>query len=123
MDWLPIRVFRALLYCYPAEFRHEYGIEMEQLFADRLRTEPRLRLWLETLADIGLSAPKEHGNILLADLRYGARILAASPVFTLVAIAVIALGIGATTAVFSLVNTVLLRAMPYGKPEQLVYAW
>ena len=44
MDWLrsQTKVFRAMLYCYPAEFRHEYGTEMAQLFADRLQSEPRI---------------------------------------------------------------------------------
>ncbi len=69
MDWpqTQTRLFRALLYCYPAEFRHEYSAEMEQLFADRLRAEPHWRLWLETFADLAISAPVEHWNILIAD--------------------------------------------------------
>ncbi len=125
MDWLPnqIKLFRALLYCYPTEFRHEYGSEMEQLFADRLQSESVFRLWLESLADVIVNAPKEHGNILISDLRYGARVLAAAPGFTIIALLVIALGIGSTTAIFSLVNAVLLRSLPYGHPEKLVYLW
>lgn len=125
MDWLQnqSRLFRALLYCYPAEFRHEYGSEMERLFADRLRSEPRFRLWLETLADLGRSALREHASVLISDLRYGLRMLAAAPAFTAVALLVIALGIGATTAVFSLVNAVLLRSLPFGHPDRLVYIW
>ena len=117
------KLFRALLYCYPAEFRHEYGAEMEQLFADRLETEPRLALWLESLADVALSAPKEHWQVLLSDLKYGARALAAAPGFTAIALLVIALGIGATVSIFSLVNAVLLRSLPYGHPDKLVYLW
>ena len=125
MDWLPsqTRLFRALLHCYPAEFRHEYGSEMEQLFADRLRGEPRFRLWLETVADVVLSAPREHGSVLVSDVRYAIRTMAASPGFTAIALAVIAVALGATTAVFSLVNAVLLRSLPYGHPNQLVYLW
>jgi putative ABC transport system permease protein len=125
MGWLQsqTKLFRALLYCYPAAFRHEYGLEMEQLFADRLRSEPHARLWFEALADLLLTAPKEHWHILRSDLRYGARILAATPVLSLVAILVVALGTGATTAIFSLVNAVLLRSLPYGHTEQLVYLW
>jgi putative ABC transport system permease protein len=117
------RLFRALLYSYPAEFRHEYGREMEQLFADRLGSESSIRLWLEAIADIAYSAPKEHGHILISDLRYGYRVLAATPAFTLIALLVTALGIGAATAVFSVVNAVLLRSLPYGNPERLVYIW
>ncbi len=125
MDWpqSQIRLFRALLYCYPAEFRHEYGAEMEQLFANRLQSEPRLRLWLETAADLAFSAPREHWHILLSDLRYGARLLAAVPGFTAIALLVIALGIGATVSIFSVVNAVLLRSLPYEHAEKLVYLW
>ncbi len=117
------RLFRAMLYCYPADFRHEYGTEMEQLFADRLQSEPRLRVWVEAVADAAFSAPKEHWHVLIADVKYGARILAAVPGFTVIALLVMALGIGATASVFSVVNAVLLRSLPYGHPDRLVYLW
>ncbi|MGD0298550.1 MAG: ABC transporter permease [Bryobacteraceae bacterium] len=118
-----VRIYRALLFAYPAEFRHEYGSEMQQLFEDRLHSEPALRVWLDTLPDLAFSAVKEHLHILAADLVYGTRLIRKSPAFTLVALFAMALGIGATTAVFSLINAVLIRSLPYGDPERLVYIW
>ena len=60
---------------------------------------------------------------IVADLRHGVRLLLRAPAFSIVAVATLALGIGANTAIFSIIDDVLFRPLPYGEPERVVMVW
>ncbi|HVQ30861.1 MAG TPA: hypothetical protein VMV21_14825, partial [Vicinamibacteria bacterium] len=107
-----MRAYRALLHLYPAAFRAEYGSEMCAVFTHRSRDASglvgRVALWTETLLDVLWNAARTHVDILRQDLRYTARTLGRSPGFTATVVGVAALGIGATTATFTITDHVLL---------------
>ena len=121
-----MRLFSLLLHLYPTSFRNEYGDEMRRLFAERRHGASlgvRVGLWIEALGDAFTTAPRVHLDILTQDLRYSFRTVTRTPGFAVAAILVMALGIGATTAVFSVTDRVLLRPLPFQDPETLVRVW
>jgi len=118
--------FRRLLRLFPAEFRADFGGEMEEVFARQREEAERagrpgvLRLWWETLAGIFATAPREHWEMLRQDAGYAVRMMRKNLSFTVAAALTLALGIGANTAIFSVVYGVLLKPLPYSDGHQLV---
>jgi putative ABC transport system permease protein len=119
--------FRMLLRLLPAEFRGDFGPEMEQVFVE-LREEAAReggkmgvwRLWWETAKGIFTTAPREHLSMLRQDSTFALRMMRKNLGFTIAAIIVLGLGIGANTAIFSVVNAVLLKPLPYQHGERLL---
>jgi putative ABC transport system permease protein len=119
-----MRAYNLLLHLYPASFRHEYGGEMRALFARRLRDAgnpvAHTWLWLGTLPEILGNALLVHLDLLDQDLRYTLRMLSRAPGFAVTAVLIVALGIGATTAAFSVADFVLIRPLPFPEPHRLI---
>jgi putative ABC transport system permease protein len=119
-----LRVYRGLLLLYPTAFREECARDLCMVFADRCREQrspsAMFLVWLNALIGILNEAPKEHYHMLFQDLRYALRVLFKDRAVTAAAIAILALGIGSTTVVFSLANGLLLRPLPYFQPERIV---
>jgi predicted permease len=121
-----MHAYRALLHLYPASFRHEYGDEMLVIFGQRLaraRGAAAVWLWLQTLADVVVNATAVHVDILRQDLQYARRLLDRARGFAITAVIVAGIGIGATTAVFSVADFVLIRPLPFREPDRLVKVW
>jgi predicted permease len=121
-----MRVYRALLHLYPASFRAEYGEEMTAIFRLRLRDASgpaRLALWVAVVQEVVMNTLAVHWDILKQDVRYTARTLRRARGFALTAIVIVAVGIGANTAAFSVTDFVLLRPLPFFEPDRLVTIW
>ena len=145
----PSRAFyRALLRMCPPDLRREFGAEMEAVFLlelERARGFGKIRLWSRAIGDVlrhGLGARNdvwhrdrrtsayveyETGRFWMDtwryDLRHALRMMSRQRSTTAIILLTLALAIGANTAVFSAVHTVLIRPLPYDQPESLVMLW
>ena len=131
------RVIRALIRLYPREFRERYGRAMLAFHRERVREGGAT--WPRIVSDHLTSAVAEHVRslserrrvrvnevtedstpMLGQDIRFALRALERRPLFAAIVIGTIALGVGANTAIFSVVNGVLLRPLPYPEPDRVV---
>ena len=144
-------LYRALLWLLPPRFRRDYGERMAEAFDETIAEQKarhgargmvaawRLAVsdFAATLTDLWhtdsrpveyqpsrLSSPeKSPMNTFLQDAKYTVRALRSALGFTAVSVLTLALGIGAVTAIFSVVNAVLLQPLPYENPDELVLLW
>jgi putative ABC transport system permease protein len=121
-------MYRLLLKLFPRDIRLEFGADMQELFEyHRRRTHGfgAIALWARATGDalvhgLGLRIERLLMDTLAHDVRFAVRTLLKQPAVTAAILLTLGLGIGANTAVFSVVHAVLLRALPYPDPEQLV---
>src|SRR5580692_10583362 len=119
-----LKLYRFLLKLYPAGFRVDCAGPMECELRDELAESSgpfaRTKLWLRLLADLAVSIPLQFSRELSQDVRHTLRLWANRPGQTGFAILALAIGIGANTGVFSVVNALLLRSLPFHDPSRLV---
>ncbi len=120
-----LRAYRGLMFLYPKEFRGEYARELCLAFDDRCRAARSafqiFAIWIHSAVGVFTDAPKEHIHVIIQDLRHALRLMRKDLVVTLTAIAILTLGIGSTTIVFSLANGLLVRPLPYPHTDRIVY--
>jgi predicted permease len=136
-----VKAYRLLQTLFPRSFRDRFGRDMEEVFADRLKSAERqgpratTRLWLRTIVDITTAAVlerriarrhRQHERertrpmLLWTDVRQAWRLMTRRRGFSTAIILTLGLGIGATTSVFTVVNALLLRALPYAGADRLM---
>jgi putative ABC transport system permease protein len=120
------RWFRHLLKLLPADFQADYARDMERTFRAQHRDAAHeraglVRLWVETVRDLIRTAPRQHLDQMAQDASYAVRNMRRRPAAALAAIATLAIGIGSTTAILSIVNGIDWRPLGYPDPDRVVF--
>jgi predicted permease len=142
-------LYRLLLLAFPRRVRREFGAEMAGLFEAQRRAAREAgdgiaRFWISAAADAVVHGTAERITLaaehlrsmgrrvsnwrlwmraFLHDLKHAVRLLVRQPGVTIVAVVTLSLGIGANAAIFSAVDAILLRPLPYDAPDRLVMVW
>jgi predicted permease len=118
-----LKLYRWLLTLYPAGFRENYAGPLERDFHDELNESTGAAtlciLWIRLIVDLAISVPLQFSREVTQDARHTLRLWARRPWHTGFAILALAIGIGANTGVFSVVNALLLRSLPFRDGERL----
>ena len=118
------RLFRLLLRLFPADFRKDFGREMEFVFREQQRDAGNggnhTRFLYETGAGMVSTALRQHCEILQRDIAYALRLMRKNPGFTFVALLILGLGIGASTAAFTAANAILIQPLPFTGGNRLI---
>jgi len=121
------RVYALLLRLFPGEFQADFAEQMAADFRDQCldaeRTGGRaalVRVWIRTAVDVLRRAPAEQLDVVRRDAGYALRLLRRNPLFALTAILTLAFAIGVNTTIFSIVDGMLFKPMPYHQPDRLV---
>src|SRR5580692_2208959 len=118
-----LKLYRWLLKLYPAGFRENYAELLEREIRDEFNETTGIAalaiLWIRLIADLAVSVPSQFSWEVRQDARHTLRLWARRPWHTVFAILALAIGIGANTGVFSVVNALLLRSLPFQNPERL----
>ncbi len=135
------RFYALLLRLYPETFRTRFERQMLEVFREQ-SMDPKYagflgnpRFWWDMVRDLLVALPdakRRYSRVtiweasvdgMLRDLKFALRTLVRAPGFTLMAVLTLAIGIGSTAAIFSVVNSVLLKPLPYGDSDEVVTVW
>ena len=118
-----LHLYRWLINLYPAGFRENYAQLLEREFRDELGESTGAAglaaLWIRLIGDLAISVPLQFSREVAQDARHTIRLWARRPWQIGFAILALAIGIGTNTGVFSVVNALLLRSLPFQGPERL----